>query len=266
MEIVLIGSGNVATHMAMALKGAGHRIVQVYSRTMRNAKLLACKVGANPIDDVDTVHSAADLYIFSVRDTALPEIASQMPLTTGVWAHTAGSIPVSVLFPHKERGVLYPLQTFSKEREVNFKDIPLFIEGESIETTTLLKELAEGISENVYFLSGDKRRFLHLAAVFACNFTNHMYTLASEIMGEEEISFRMLNPLIAETAAKAMEMDPHAAQTGPAVRFDEKVIQKHLELLNDPMKKEIYALLSKSIHGTSRDECFSRNYAPDESE
>lgn len=251
MEIVLLGSGNVATHMAMALKGAGHRIMQVYSRTMGNAELLACRLEAKPIDDINAIYCEAELYIFSVKDAVLPEIVSQMPPTTGVWAHTAGSVPVSVLSPHKERGVLYPLQTFSKERDLNFRNIPLFIEGESAETITLLKGLAEAISGNVHFLSGDKRRFLHLAAVFACNFTNHMYTLASEIMGEEEIPFQMLTPLIAETAAKAMEMDPHAAQTGPAVRFDEKVIQQHLELLSDPMKKEIYALLSKSIYKVS---------------
>lgn len=250
MEIVVLGSGNVATHMAVALNRAGHKIVQVYSRTIKNAEQLASKVGAEPISGLDAIHCSAELYIFSVKDDALPDIVSQMPPTTGVWAHTAGSIPVSVLSPHKERGVLYPLQTFSRDRTLNFRDIPLFIEGESEETVALLKELAETISGNVHLLSGDKRRFLHLAAVFACNFTNHMYALASEIMDEEGISYHLLNPLITETAAKATKMDPHTAQTGPAVRFDEKVIRKHQELLNDPRKREIYALLSRSIHKT----------------
>ncbi|RNC66991.1 Rossmann-like and DUF2520 domain-containing protein [Proteiniphilum sp. X52] len=248
MKVVFIGSGNVATHMALALKEAGNAIVQVYSRTLENAKLLADRVGAEPVDNLKDLNRAADFYIFSVKDDVLPRIVTQMPSTTGIWAHTAGSVPVSVLSPHTKRGALYPLQTFSREREVDFQDIPLFIEGESGETATLLKELAEMISANVRFLSGDKRRILHLAAVFACNFANHMYTLASEIMSEEEIPFYLLNPLINETAAKVILMEPKAAQTGPAVRSDEKVMQKHLELLNDPLKREIYSLVSRSIH------------------
>lgn len=251
MKIVFIGSGNVATHMATALEASGNEIVQVYSRTPDNAALLARRVGAEPIDNIGDIYCAADLYIFSLKDDALPGIIAQMPPTAGVWVHTAGSIPISVLSPHKERGVLYPLQTFSRDREVNFWDIPVFIEGDRAETTALLRDLAEMISGNVHLLSGDKRRVLHLAAVFACNFANHMYTLASEIVGEEEIPFHLLNPLITETAAKVSVMDPRRAQTGPAVRVDEKVIQRHLELLSDPLKRQIYSLLSKSIHDIS---------------
>ncbi|WP_298650805.1 Rossmann-like and DUF2520 domain-containing protein [uncultured Proteiniphilum sp.] len=251
MKIVFIGSGNVATHMAAALKASGSEIVQVYSRMFGNAGKLARRLGAEPIDDIAQVYCGADFYIFSVKDDALPGIIAQMPLTGGVWVHTAGSIPISVLSPHNDRGVLYPLQTFSRDREVDFWDIPVFIEGNTAETAGLLRDLAETISGNVHYLSGDKRRVLHLAAVFACNFANHMYTLASEIVGEEEISFHLLNPLIAETAAKVAVMDPRTAQTGPAVRFDEKVMRKHLELLSDPLKREIYSLLSKSIHNIS---------------
>lgn len=255
MKIVFIGSGNVATHLATALKSSGNEIVQVYSRTRVNAEWLACKVGSEPVDGLGDLCRDADLYIFSVKDDALPQIIAQMPQTTGVWAHTAGSIPISVFSTyHKENGVIYPLQTFSKERKVDFKEIPIFIEGSNTDTAQLLKGLAEKISGNVQLLPSEKRRVLHLAAVFACNFTNHIYALASEIMGEEGLPFHLLNPLIAETAAKAAVMDPHAAQTGPAVRFDEVVMQKHLALLNDPMKKEIYALLSKSIHHVSKKE------------
>lgn len=251
MRIVFIGSGNVATHMAAALKSAGNDILQVYSRSFGNAELLAAKVEAEPIDNIETIVATADFYIFSVKDDALPEIVAQMPPTSGVWVHTAGSVPVSVFSCHKENGVIYPLQTFSKDRKVDFNAIPLFIEGSSVETAELLKNLVETISENVHLLSGDKRRILHLAAVFACNFTNHMYTLASEIIGEEEIPFQLLIPLIHETAAKVKELDPYKAQTGPAVRFDETVMQKHLNLLNEPLKREIYSLLSKSIHKVS---------------
>ena len=250
MQVVFIGSGNVATHMALALNAAGHKVVQVYSRMLKNAGLLAERVGAGSIDDIGEIRCDADLYIFSVKDDVLADIVSQMPPTTGLWVHTAGSMPVSVLSIHKERGVLYPLQTFSKVREVDFKDIPLFIEGESAGTEDRLRELAKTISREVYTLSGERRRILHLAAVFACNFTNHMYVLASEILAEKDIPFHLLHSLITETAAKATEMDPHTAQTGPAIRFDEQVIQKHLGLLTDPLKKEIYFLLSKSIHNS----------------
>jgi predicted short-subunit dehydrogenase-like oxidoreductase (DUF2520 family) len=251
MKTVLIGSGNVATHIAAALKAAGNEIIQIYSRTFGNAELLARRVKATPIDNIRDIYCAADLYIFSVKDDVLPEIVARMSPTTGVWAHTAGSIPVSVLSPHRERGVLYPLQTFSRDRDVNFRDVPVFIEGSSAETAALLKSLAETISGSVHLLSGDKRRTLHLAAVFACNFVNHLYALASEIVSEGEIPFHLLNSLIAETAAKTKTMDPHKAQTGPAVRCDGKVMRNHLELLNDPLKKEIYSLLSKSIHKTA---------------
>lgn len=252
MDIVIIGSGNVATHMTTALKASGNRVVQVYSRTFNNAELLAQRVEAEPIDNIGKIYPTADLYILSVKDDVLSGTVAQMPLTTGVWAHTGGSVPISILSQHKKIGAIYPLQTFSREREVNFRDIPLFIEGNSSETTTFLKNVAETISGNVHLLSGDKRRILHLAAVFACNFANHMYTLASEIMGEEDLPFHLLNSLISETAAKVMVVDPRSAQTGPAVRFDEEVMQKHLDLLDDPMKKEIYSMLSRSIHKTHR--------------
>lgn len=286
MQIVFIGSGNVATHLAVALNTAGNEIVQVYNRTLDNAKLLALRLGdkrskenrltgseteptaafrktdptgEDPVsrpgtgttDQLEDICRFADLYIFSVKDDALPGIIARMPVTSGVWVHTSGNLPLSVLSPHKESGVFYPLQTFSKHREMNFRDVPVFIEGSSAATTAFLKDAAEKISDNVQELSEKKLRILHLAAVFASNFTNHMYTLASEIMREEGIPFHLLNPLITETAAKVKTMEPDAAQTGPAARFDKEVMDRQLELLNDPLKKEIYALLSKSIRNTS---------------
>lgn len=249
MKIVFLGSGNVATRLAIALKKVGHEIVQVYSRTGKNATLLAEKTGAEPINEVARVTDAADLYIFSVKDDALPDIIANMPSVKGVWVHTAGSVSMDLFSSHaKEYGVLYPLQTFSRDREVDFAHIPFFIEGSSMETVQLLGELAGTLSAHVHRLSEEKRATLHLAAVFACNFTNHMYALADEIIGEEGIPFDVLKPLITETAAKVMEMRPREAQTGPAVRFDEKVMQVHLERLNSIAMKELYMQVSKSIH------------------
>lgn len=248
MKIVFLGSGNVATHMAKALATAGHRIIQVFSRSQENATLLAEKVGAKAIHRLHLVDTTADLYLFCVKDDALTEVILQMPETKGVWVHTAGSLPMSLFSTRKEAyGVIYPLQTFSKSRELNFFDIPLFIEGSTPATLLFLENLSLSISRGGYELPSEKRVYLHLAAVFACNFVNHMYSLSSEILLKEDIPFDMLRPLIVETAAKVTEMAPKEAQTGPAVRNDEKVMRNHLQLIGKPLMKEIYTLLSKSI-------------------
>lgn len=249
MTIVFIGAGNLATHLSRACRSAGHNIVQIYSRTIENALVLAAQTGAEAVNELSQVDTAADLYLFSVKDDALPVVIQEMPQTGGIWVHTAGSLPMQLFAARKaEYGVLYPLQTFSKHRVISFSSIPVFIEGSSPAVTQLLESLAGSLSNSVYQLSGDRRRYLHLAAVYACNFVNHMYTLASEITEKEELPFNVLLPLIAETAAKVSELPPLAAQTGPAVRYDEEVMKKHLSLLTDPVTKEIYRLISKSIH------------------
>ncbi len=249
LRIVLIGSGNVATHLAKALRDAGNEIVQVYSRTLENARVLGEGLSAKFTDNIQDIDPSADIYIFSVKDDVIAEILSAMPSTKGVWVHTAGSVPMDVFASYtKNFGIIYPLQTFSKKREINFSEVPVFIEGSSDSVCSILENLAKSISQNVRFLSGEKRRHLHLAAVFACNFTNHMYVLAEEIIGKENIPFDVLNPLIDETAAKVKVISPKQAQTGPAVRFDEEVMEKHRQLMVDGEVKEIYKLLSKSIH------------------
>lgn len=252
MKIIFIGSGNVATHLAKALHASGNDILQVYSRTLSHAGELAEQVGGKYTDDIRHIECDADIYVFSVKDDALPGTLPRMPRTNGVWVHTAGSMPMDVFAPYREDyGVVYPLQTFSKRRDINFLGIPVFIEGSNPATTGKIETLARSVSENVRHLESGKRRKLHLAAVFACNFTNHMYTLAEEILAEDGIGFDVLQPLIAETAAKVREMSPRKAQTGPAVRFDEHVMQKHLEWIGDEQMREIYTLLSKSIHNHS---------------
>lgn len=252
MKIVFIGSGNLATNLAKALYDAGHHILQIYSYTEINAQKLATRVAATATHKLEALRDDADIYIFAVKDNVLQQIISQMPHKKGVWLHTAGSIPMDVFSPfHDEYGVFYPIQTFSKERSVEFSTIPIFIEASQPSVESIIDQLAQSISTQVRVLSSDKRKYLHLAAVFACNFTNHLYTLASEIVERENISFDALKPLIAETAAKIMDMAPQQAQTGPAIRMDKNVIDKHLQLLTDEELKEIYLQLSKSIYNHS---------------
>lgn len=248
MKITMIGAGNVATHITLALAEKGHTILQVWSRTAEHARKLAERVGAASLTELGEIFTDADLYLFCVKDDALPQVITAMPETGGIWVHTAGSLPMELFATQKsDYGVIYPLQTFSRNRELSFQEIPLFIEGSTPANAAMLEQLAQALSHNVYRLPGDKRKKLHLAAVFACNFVNHLYALSAEILNEEELPFDVLLPLIAETAAKVREMAPVAAQTGPALRGDEKVMQQHLDQIVDPHVREIYRLLSGSI-------------------
>ena len=172
-----------------------------------------------------------------------------MKPNNGIWVHTAGSIPMNIFSSFTENyGVFYPLQTFSKTRDVDFSRIPVFIEGKNDEIVSSLKETAEKITSDVRDADSGQRKELHLAAVFACNFTNHMYAIAAKLIEDKGLAFDSIRPLIAETAAKIEEIEPYKAQTGPAIRYDEGVINKHLALLQNDTFKDIYSLLSKSIH------------------
>ena len=251
MKIVLIGAGNLATHLGKALHAAGHDMVQVFSRTMQSAETLASLLDAEPLTDMAQVRDDADVYIFSVKDSALEQLISQ--LCGGekkVFLHTAGSMPMSV-FGGKalHYGVLYPMQTFSKQREVDFSIIPCFIEANDEFAQKQIEGLAVQISHRVYQLSSEDRRYLHLSAVFACNFANHCYAVSQELLQQHGIPFDVMLPLIDETAAKVHGMTPKEAQTGPAVRYDENVIGKQIQLLeNQPYFQKIYDSMSKSIH------------------
>lgn len=251
MKIVLIGAGNLATHLGKALHAAGHDMVQVFSRTMQSAETLASLLDAEPLTDMAQVRDDADVYIFSVKDSALEQLISQ--LCGGekkVFLHTAGSMPMSV-FRGKalHYGVLYPMQTFSKQREVDFSIIPCFIEANDEFALKQIEGLAGQISHRVYQLSSEDRKYLHLSAVFACNFANHCYAASQKLLQLHGIPFDVMLPLIDETAAKVHGMTPKEAQTGPAVRYDENVIGKQIQLLeNQPYFQKIYDCMSKSIH------------------
>lgn len=252
MKTVLIGAGNVATQLGKALHEANYRIIQVYSRTEASASMLAARLGTTFTADPAAIADNADLYLFCVKDDAIVPILSAMPVGAGLYIHTAGSVPMGVFSERVERyGVLYPLQTFSKARDLSFREIPLLLEAAREEDAWILAALAGKLSDTVHFITSEKRKYLHLAAVFACNFTNHIYALAAEIVESEGMDWALLQPLISETAAKAMVLPPSDAQTGPAVRGDYEVMQKHLEWLKDDRTKDIYRMLSESIHANS---------------
>lgn len=250
--IVFIGAGNLATNLAKAFYRKGFRIVQVYSRTQESARALAEKVEADYTTDLQEVVKGAKLYIVSLKDAAFVELLPQIAegKQGSLMVHTAGSIPMNVWEGHVFRyGVFYPMQTFSKQREVDFREVPFFIEAASPEDAELLKAVATTLSEKVYEATSEQRKSLHLAAVFICNFTNHMYALAAELLEKYNLPFDVMLPLIDETARKVHELAPRDAQTGPAVRYDENVISHHLSMLEGtPGLQEIYKLMSKSIH------------------
>jgi predicted short-subunit dehydrogenase-like oxidoreductase (DUF2520 family) len=249
MRITIIGSGNVATHMAAALKNAGHRIIQVYSRDLQHASLLAYHVGAGAIDDLQDAVPDTDLFIVSVKDDAIVEMVKTLAKHQKLIVHTSGSTNLTDLLPFTDKaGVLYPLQTFSKIREVDFFTVPLCVEGASEAITANLKQLAATISNSVYVVNSADRKVLHLAAVFACNFPNYLYTIAQQLLAQHQMEFNMLKPLILETAQKVQQQIPADVQTGPAVRNDQVTMNTHLQMLGDqPQLQEIYSLLSQGI-------------------
>ena len=255
MKVVFIGSGNLATHLSLAMKGAGVEVVQVYSQTESHASLLANKLSCSYTTKPESILVDADICIFSVKDSALLDLIHKIPQNKGLWLHTAGSVPMGVFEGYNDRyGVLYPLQTFSKNRDIDFSIVPVFIESNSAGDEAYLLSFAGKLTRQVISLSSEKRKHLHLAAVWACNFTNHMYLMASKILQEQSLSEAFLLPLIDETAAKVHQLSAREAQTGPAIRYDENIIEKHIELLSDPNMKELYRLISRNIYKESSNE------------
>ena len=248
-QVVFIGAGNVATHLSLAMHQADFSISQIYSRSIESAQSLAEKLNGNYTTRITEITTDADVYIFSLKDDALREIPSAMPVNKGIWIHTSGSIPMDVFDGYATHyGVLYPLQTFSKQHKTNFLKIPLLIEGNSASVNAVIFDIAERLSENVVFMPSDKRKYLHLAAVFACNFSNFMYAIASQILEKQGIDWHLLQPLIDETAKKLHSMHPKDAQTGPAVRGDRTIIELHKSLLDNEQTRNLYAMISENIY------------------
>ena len=233
MKIVFIGAGNLATHLSKALKNANFELVQVYSRTESSARELAGMLQVPYSTDIGAVVTDASLYIVSVSDDAIGFVAERLPLTDGLVVHTAGSVPMNIFAGKLSNyGVLYPLQSFSKTRTVDFSRIPVFIEANTPANLQLLRDVAGTISDKLYPATSEERMQLHLAAVFGCNFVNHLYHLAAQLTQQAGFKFEILSQLILETACKAIALgNPKHTQTGPAIRGDQEVMRKHLELL-----------------------------------
>ena len=247
----MIGSGNLATQLSLALKDAGQEIVQIFSRTEAHAKDLADKIDCTYTALPEAILTDADSYILAVKDDALASLAATLCVSrpNALFLHTAGSMPMDVFKGHAAQyGVLYPMQTFSKNRRVCFREIPCFIEASCPEALATVRSLGASISDHVVDCDSEKRKKLHLAAVLACNLTNHCYRLAERVLEDEQIDFRLYIPLIEETARKVTIMSPREAQTGPMVRYDQNVMDMQMSMLPDVRSREIYRLMAESIH------------------
>ncbi|MEZ0007275.1 putative short-subunit dehydrogenase-like oxidoreductase (DUF2520 family) [Flavobacterium sp. 28YEA47A] len=241
----IIGSGNVAQHLIHAFKkSSGIQLSQVFSRQKESLSHL---VEDSKIINDRAQFLEADIYIIAVSDSAIAEVSSSLPFENRLVVHTSGSVPLEELNPKNRRGVFYPLQTFTKNKEVDFAAIPICLESEFDDDYIVLENVAEAIGSKHYLISSDQRKSLHVAAVFVNNFTNHLYQIGKEICAENQLPFEILKPLIAETANKVQRLSPLEAQTGPAKRNDLNTIQAHLALLTDNTQKEIYKILTHSI-------------------
>jgi predicted short-subunit dehydrogenase-like oxidoreductase (DUF2520 family) len=245
IQITLIGSGNVAQHLIKAFaKNELVEIVQVYSRKKETlASLIDFDKIVNDFDEL----KEADLYIIAVSDKAISEVSKQLPFQNRIVVHTSGAASLDVLDPKNRKGVFYPLQTFSKNKEIDFSTVPICLEAENTFDFRILETLAKNISNAVFAINSDQRKALHVAAVFVNNFTNHLYQIGQEICEEHQVPFEVLKPLIQETAQKINTLNPVDAQTGPAKRHDSTTIEAHLQYLTNENQKNIYKLITQSI-------------------
>lgn len=243
MEIVIIGSGNVAYHLAKAFKESNIEVKQLFGRNEEQLKAISTETG---FAFSSTDLAPGDLYIVAVSDAAVAEVSKLITYENSLVAHTSGSLPKEVLQGNYRKASFYPLQTFSKNKNLTYTEIPFFIEAENQSDENQLMELAGKISDKVMKSTYEKRKYIHLTAVFACNFTNHLYARAKEISDSQDIPFSYFLPLIDETTEKIHFMDPKDAQTGPAVRDDRRILELHQELLEGE-SLEIYKTINKSI-------------------
>jgi predicted short-subunit dehydrogenase-like oxidoreductase (DUF2520 family) len=245
IRVSIIGSGNVAQHLIVAFsKTTDIELVQVFAR---KDTAVAHLINPNKIYTNFNDIIAADLFIIAITDDAITEVSAAIPFSNELVVHTSGSVSIEAINNKNRPGVFYPLQTFSKSKEVDFKTIPICIETKNEKDFEILEKVAKSISNTVYKINSEQRKALHIAAVFVCNFVNHLYQIGNDICIENDLPFDILKPLIQETANKILTLSPYQAQTGPAKRKDIQTINAHLSFLSDENQKEIYKMLTKSI-------------------
>ncbi len=248
LNIAIVGTGNLAWHLAKAIDSSEHHLLQILSRDRNRAKEFAKEVSSKGISSIEYLDSRVEIVILALADKALTgKYIAQFPKNI-IICHTSGSISMRVLNSHKQHGIFYPLQTFSKQKEVDFSNIPICLEANNKQVFEKLNVLANSLSSRVYEINSKQRKALHIAAVFACNFTNLMYQISNDICTEAKVDFDILRPLIEETAAKVQNHFPNDVQTGPAKRNDDRVIESHIKYLdNEPDYQEIYHMLTHEI-------------------
>lgn len=250
IKVVLLGSGNVASHLIKSMEANDAiDLVQVFARSKKSLENL---IESSKITTSFAALKEADVYVISVSDKAITEVSNQIPFTNKLVVHTSGTMGFDVINPKNKRGVFYPLQTFSKSKEVDMKSVPFCLETENVEDYKTIEKLAKNLSNSVYKIDGEQRKSLHISAVFVSNFTNHMYQIGNALCEENNVPFAILQPLIEETANKIKTLKPIDAQTGPAIRNDEPTIQKHLEALENPIYKELYQKITLSIQNVKK--------------
>ena len=243
MQTVIIGSGNVAYHLAKAFIQNGISLAQIFGRNEKELQKISSEL--NISYSTENLQDA-DLYIICVSDNSVEDVSKIIAKKNCLVAHTSGSLPKEILIGQYRKSSFYPLQTFSKTKNLDYKKIPFFIETENEEDQRILTDLASKISDNVMESTHEKRKYIHLTAVFACNFVNHLFARAKEISDAQEIPFDYFLPLINETVQKISEIEPKSAQTGPAVRNDKRILELHEQLLKDE-SLEIYKTMNHSI-------------------
>lgn len=250
-NISIIGSGNVAWHLAPELENAGHRITGIYSRDPKNAKKFQKRLYHAELNTtLDFSDSLSDIFILCISDNAIKEVVQEIALPdNAIIVHTSGSQSINKLgyAASPNIGVFYPLQTFTKSKRISFEDIPILIEAENRRTAKALKRLGKSISRKVIQVNSKDRMAIHIAAVFSCNFTNHLFGIAENILRDKGFEFELLRPLIAETINKKFDIGPENGQTGPAARGDLKTLDKHMAFLEGSEYQKLYQLISEKI-------------------
>ena len=248
-KLIILGAGNLASHLAPALKDAGYNILQVYSRTEDHAKELADRLNTGWTTDISELDPEAEILIYALTDSIMPQLFCQIELSKRVMVHTAGSIPMDIFKGvAKDYGVMYPVMTFTRGRQLDFRHIPICIEANSDHTRELLERMAGRLSNRVEYMDSPSRKIMHLSGIMANNFSNHLFNLSDELLKKHGMDLSILQPLIQETASKILEISPEEAQTGPARRNDRNIIEEHVEMLKDhPELQKLYTFVSDSI-------------------